>query len=58
MTRTIGTISWRATLLLAAAFAAAPHAAAQTVKLSTSVGDIVLKLDAAKAPATVGNFVQ
>ena len=58
MTRTIGSISWRAALLLAAAFAAAPHAFAQTVKLATSVGDIVVQLDAAKAPATVANFVQ
>ncbi|WP_435870044.1 peptidylprolyl isomerase [Eleftheria terrae] len=31
---------------------------AQTVKMSTSMGDIVLKLDAAKAPKTVANFVQ
>ena len=33
-------------------------AAAQTVKLATSLGDIVLQLDAAKAPKTVDNFVQ
>lgn len=31
---------------------------AQTVRLSTSQGDIVLQLDAAKAPKTVDNFVQ
>ncbi len=33
-------------------------AVAQTVKLVTSQGDIVLQLDAAKAPKTVQNFVQ
>lgn len=32
-------------------------AAAQTVKLSTSLGDIAIKLDAVKAPRTVQNFV-
>ena len=31
---------------------------AQKVKLSTSMGDIVLQLDAQKAPITVANFVQ
>ncbi|RZL01775.1 MAG: peptidyl-prolyl cis-trans isomerase [Rubrivivax sp.] len=31
---------------------------AQTVKLATSEGDIVVQLDAAKAPKTVENFVQ
>ena len=31
---------------------------AQKVKLSTSMGDIVLQLDADKAPKTVANFVQ
>jgi peptidyl-prolyl cis-trans isomerase A (cyclophilin A) len=33
-------------------------AQAQTVKLETSMGDIVLALDHAKAPKTVDNFVQ
>jgi peptidyl-prolyl cis-trans isomerase A (cyclophilin A) len=33
-------------------------ALAQTVKLSTSEGDIVVQLDAAKAPKTVENFIQ
>jgi peptidyl-prolyl cis-trans isomerase A (cyclophilin A) len=33
-------------------------AQAQTVKLETSMGDIVLQLDHAKAPQTVDNFVQ
>ena len=37
----------------------APFAAlAQKVKLNTSAGDIVVELDAAKAPKTVENFVQ
>ena len=31
---------------------------AQKVKLSTSMGDIVLKLDAEKSPITVANFLQ
>ena len=31
---------------------------AQKVALSTSMGDIVIELDAAKAPKTVENFVQ
>ncbi|MFZ4552224.1 MAG: peptidylprolyl isomerase [Aquabacterium sp.] len=31
---------------------------AQNVRLSTSMGDIVVQLDAAKAPKTVDNFVQ
>jgi peptidyl-prolyl cis-trans isomerase A (cyclophilin A) len=41
---------------LALLFCAA--AQAQKVKLSTSAGDIVVELDAAKAPKTVANFVQ
>ena len=46
--------------LIAAALAAglAAPAWAQKVKLSTSMGDIVLQLDADKAPKTVANFVQ
>jgi len=41
------------------ALVALPGAAsAQTVKLSTSAGDIVLELDAQKAPKSVANFVQ
>ncbi|KPU92479.1 peptidylprolyl isomerase [Variovorax paradoxus] len=41
------------------AFAAAGHAQAQQrVKLATSAGDIVVELDAAKAPKTVENFLQ
>lgn len=33
-------------------------AAAQTVRLATSAGDIVVELDAEKAPKSVANFVQ
>jgi peptidyl-prolyl cis-trans isomerase A (cyclophilin A) len=38
--------------------AAMPAALAQKVKLATSLGDIVIELDAAKAPKTVANFVR
>ena len=37
---------------------ASPLALAQKVKLATSMGDIVIQLDAAKAPKTVDNFMQ
>ena len=37
---------------------AAGAALAQNVRLSTSAGDIVIALDAAKAPKTVDNFLQ
>ena len=46
-------------LMVAAALcAAAVGAFAQKVKLATSMGDIVVELDAAKAPKTVANFLQ
>ena len=48
-------------LATALAFAATAHAqtaAAPHVKLATSAGDIVVELDAAKAPKTVENFLQ
>lgn len=51
----------RPLLLAALGLALAGTAAAQTaprVKLATSVGDIVLELDAAKSPKTVANFLQ
>jgi peptidyl-prolyl cis-trans isomerase A (cyclophilin A) len=58
MTTTIG----RSRLPMAAALAftllAAPCAMAQKVKFATSMGDIVVELDAAKAPKTVENFVK
>jgi peptidyl-prolyl cis-trans isomerase A (cyclophilin A) len=47
---------WLITLLLAAGVS---HAAlAQKVKLATSMGNVVIQLDADKAPKTVANFVQ
>ena len=48
-------------IALAAIFSVATPAAAQDapkVKLSTSMGDIVVQLDPAKAPKTVENFLQ
>jgi peptidyl-prolyl cis-trans isomerase A (cyclophilin A) len=45
------------TAVLMAALAVAP-AWAQKVRLATTMGDIVVELDAAKAPKTVDNFVQ
>ena len=47
----------RALLLLAAGLGVVMVVQAQTVKLSTTVGDITVELDAAKAPKTVENFV-
>jgi len=47
-----------ALLALAITLAAAGPALAEKVRLVTSAGDIVLDLDAAKAPKTVDNFVQ
>ena len=44
--------------VLASAFVMGPVVQAQTVRLSTNQGDIVLQLNAAKAPRTVENFVQ
>lgn len=46
-----------ATALLALAAALPLPALAQKVRLATSAGDIVVQLDAAKAPKTVANFV-
>ena len=46
------------TALAALSLAAAAPAFAQKVKLATSAGDIVVELDAAKAPKTVDNFLQ
>jgi peptidyl-prolyl cis-trans isomerase A (cyclophilin A) len=45
-------------LALATALLGVAAAHAQTVKLATSAGDIVIELDAAKAPKTVDNFVK
>jgi peptidyl-prolyl cis-trans isomerase A (cyclophilin A) len=43
---------------LLAAVVCAPVWAQQKVKLATSMGDIVIELDAAKAPKSADNFVQ
>ena len=45
-------------MLAALSLAAATPALAQKVKFVTSEGDIVVELDAAKAPKTVENFLQ
>ncbi|WP_280150372.1 peptidylprolyl isomerase [Piscinibacter sp. XHJ-5] len=45
-------------LVLTLAAAPAAMAQAQKVKLATSMGDIVVELDRAKAPKSVDNFVQ
>ena len=45
-------------LLLATLIAVASPAMAQKVRLATSAGDIVIELDAEKAPKSVDNFVQ
>ena len=44
--------------LVAAALCLSGAAHAQKVKLATSAGDIVIELDAAKAPKSVDNFLQ
>ncbi len=44
-------------LLLTLTLAMGAHAQAQKVRLATSQGDIVLELDAQKAPKTVANFL-
>jgi peptidyl-prolyl cis-trans isomerase A (cyclophilin A) len=48
----------RGLLVLALAWGTGAVALAQQVKLATSAGDIVLQLDAAKAPKTVANFIR
>ncbi|MDD2727639.1 peptidylprolyl isomerase [Malikia sp.] len=53
-----GTALALAAALPALAQNAAQPPAAQRVKLETSLGNIVLELDAQKAPKTVANFVQ
>jgi peptidyl-prolyl cis-trans isomerase A (cyclophilin A) len=49
-------VSLTALLGLLPAFAA--HAAGQKVRLATSLGDIVVEVDAEKAPKSAANFVQ
>ena len=48
----------KTTLMLAALIACVGPAFAEKVRLATSAGDIVIELDAAKAPKSVDNFVQ
>jgi peptidyl-prolyl cis-trans isomerase A (cyclophilin A) len=48
----------RGAAAIAVTAALAGPALAQKVRLATSMGDIVVELDAAKAPKTVDNFVQ
>ena len=49
---------WTVATLMALALGASFAAEAQKVKLATTAGDIVIELDAAKAPKSVANFVQ
>lgn len=49
---------WAGRAALALALCASLSAQAQKVKLATSAGNIVIELDAAKAPKTVDNFLQ
>ena len=49
---------WSAVAVFAGALAMSVSVQAQKVKLETSAGDIVLELDAAKAPKSADNFVQ
>ena len=48
----------KTTLMLAALIACVGPAFAEKVRLATSAGDIVIELDAEKAPKSVDNFVQ
>ena len=52
------TVTSTAAIAVAATLALSAPAWAQKVKLATSMGDIVLQLDADKAPKTVANFLQ
>ena len=56
MTRQFSRWAGRAALTIALCVGLAAHA--QKVKLATSAGDIVIELDAVKAPKSVDNFVQ
>jgi peptidyl-prolyl cis-trans isomerase A (cyclophilin A) len=49
---------WVAAAALGFGLVIGTAAHAQTLKLATSMGDIVVELDAQKAPKTVANFVQ
>ncbi len=49
---------WSQVVVLTAALGFSVAAQAQKVKLETSAGDIVIELDAAKAPKSAENFIQ
>ena len=49
---------WAGAAVLAIALGTSFGAQAQKVRVATSMGDIVIELDAAKAPKTVDNFLQ
>jgi peptidyl-prolyl cis-trans isomerase A (cyclophilin A) len=51
-------LNWTGRTALAFALCTALTAHAQKVKLATSAGDIVIELDAAKAPKSADNFLQ
>jgi peptidyl-prolyl cis-trans isomerase A (cyclophilin A) len=51
-------LAWHVAAAAALAIGFSASALAQKVKLSTSAGDIVVELNAAKAPKSVENFVQ
>jgi peptidyl-prolyl cis-trans isomerase A (cyclophilin A) len=55
MTKRFG---WVVAGVLLASLALGQPAMAQKVRLATTAGDIVLELDAEKAPKTVDNFLQ
>jgi peptidyl-prolyl cis-trans isomerase A (cyclophilin A) len=54
---TLSISRWARSAALVTLLCVSVAAQAQRVKLATSVGDIVLELDAAKAPKTVANFL-
>jgi peptidyl-prolyl cis-trans isomerase A (cyclophilin A) len=55
---TTSILKWTGSAALAVALCTSLGAYAQKVKLATTAGDIVVELDAAKAPKSVDNFVQ
>ncbi len=57
MTTRPKSLNWLRALVLPLCMLAALPALAQKVKLDTSMGSVVIELDAAKAPKTVANFL-
>jgi len=55
---TLAISRWAALAAMAVGLALPVSAQAQKVKLATTAGDVVIELDAAKAPKTVDNFLQ